>query len=128
EDKAATPQAETSKTPVPEGSASQSNPTPLASGEPLGPKSSSFQDDGQGKEKLTVSGRVVDADGKAVKEAQVAVVTRPRRRLHSWEWTNFAFDVPDSGRSDSQGRFSLSAPPPSGKVLLPVTPPWPRDE
>ncbi|HEV3115466.1 MAG TPA: sigma-70 family RNA polymerase sigma factor [Gemmataceae bacterium] len=128
EDKTATPQAETAKPLVLESSASQSKRTQLASVEALRPDSSSSQDDAQGKEKLTVSGRVVDADGKAVKQAQVAVVTRPRRRLHSWEWTNFAFDMPDSGRSDGQGHFCLSAPPPSGKVLLPVTPPWPRDE
>jgi RNA polymerase sigma factor (sigma-70 family) len=119
DDQTAAPPAETSKSSVREAAAKNSVPKV---------ESTSPQDDGQGKEKMAVTGRVVDADGNPVKEAKVAVVTRPRRRLHSWEWMNFAFDIPGSGRTDSQGHFSMTAPPPSGKVLEPVTPPWPRDE
>jgi RNA polymerase sigma factor (sigma-70 family) len=80
------------------------------------------------KGKVPITGRVLDDHGKPIKDAQVAVIMRPRRRLHAWEWANFAFDMADTVGNDSQGRFQVDAPAPTDRVLEPVTPPWPRDE
>ncbi len=103
----------------PEAAPNEPKNAPL--GKPVGAKEETG-------EKMTVTGRILGADGKPVKDAKVAVVSRPQRRLHAWEWAAFAFDVLDTSCTAGDGRFRLSVPPPSGRVLEPVTLPLPRDE
>jgi RNA polymerase sigma factor (sigma-70 family) len=59
-------------------------------------------------ETMTVTGRVLGADGKAAANARVAVVGRPRTAWHDG-WPQ----VLGQGRADAEGKFRLSVPRPS---------------
>jgi RNA polymerase sigma factor (sigma-70 family) len=53
---------------------------------------------------MTVSGRVLDADGKAVADAEVVVVAR------GWSFAVKDYQVLKKGTTDKEGRYSLTVP------------------
>jgi RNA polymerase sigma factor (sigma-70 family) len=64
------------------------------------------------KQLMTISGRVLDAAGKPVAGAQVAVLARQAIRLSSWEnWAWSRNDVLGQVKTDGEGRYVLKVPP-----------------
>ncbi len=62
-------------------------------------------------EDMTVTGRVLDAAGKPVAGAHVAVVARQALRLSSWErWAWHRNEVVGQVRTNAEGRYRLSVP------------------
>jgi hypothetical protein len=67
----------------------------------------------QEKQERTVAGRVLDAEGKPVAEAEVALVA------HGWDFAAKDYEVLKKGVADKDGRFRLSGPwHASGESLL----------
>jgi RNA polymerase sigma factor (sigma-70 family) len=68
------------------------------------------------KQTMTVTGRVVDADGKPLKEAPVAVVIEPKAPGRGAGASSERTRVLGRGRADGDGRFRLTVPrPPSSR-------------
>jgi RNA polymerase sigma factor (sigma-70 family) len=77
-------------------------------GEPASPAAPAKAGDAK---TMTVSGRVVDPDGKPLAGAVVAVTARQGLFLCSWEgWAAYRNEVLGQGVSDGDGRFRLEVP------------------
>jgi RNA polymerase sigma factor (sigma-70 family) len=84
---------------------------PGAESAPQVPKpANTAQDDDK---KITVSGRVLDPDGKPVRAARVLVLDRPAGATRARE--GFSLDLAGETETDAQGRFQLRVRPPGGQ-------------
>src|SRR5262249_22567819 len=61
-------------------------------------------------DKMTLTGRVVDANGKAVPDAQVAVVGGPKRPVRGGDLSSDVNQVLGQTKADREGRFALKLP------------------
>jgi beta-lactamase regulating signal transducer with metallopeptidase domain/protocatechuate 3,4-dioxygenase beta subunit len=62
------------------------------------------------KDQVTVTGRVLDPDGKPVAGARVGVLTFPKNMAQLRSEVDFHFDVLGQARTDAEGRFRLKVP------------------
>jgi hypothetical protein len=95
-------------------SAEVTPPTELGETKPPSPK--------PGKEEKTilVKGRVLDPDGKTVKDAEVAVLSFPRQGWRMLDEGSIRTSIQAQTKVDHKGRFQLQAPRPAGKSITPM--------
>jgi protocatechuate 3,4-dioxygenase beta subunit len=72
--------------------------------------------------RMTVTGRVLDSDGKPLPEATVVVVVRQGLRLSSWEdWVSYRNEVAGRAQTDREGKYRVTVSRPAAGTLRQVT-------